>query len=40
MLTIAKKKVLSKEELDRIVRIATPRARVSITLMAFNGLRP
>lgn len=38
--TIANERVPSKEELDRIIRMATPRARVSIALMAFSGLRP
>jgi hypothetical protein len=38
--TIAGERVPSKEELDRILRMATPRARVSIALMAFSGLRP
>jgi len=38
--TIADERVPSKEELDRIIRMATPRARVSIALMAFSGLRP
>jgi integrase len=38
--TIASEKVPSKEELDRILRMATPRARVSISLMAFSGIRP
>jgi len=38
--TIADERVPSKEELDRIIRMATPRARVSFALMAFSGLRP
>ena len=33
-------RVPSKEELGKILRMATPRARVSISLMAFSGLRP
>jgi len=37
---IADERVPSKEELDRILRMATPRGRVSIALMAFSGLRP
>jgi uncharacterized Zn-finger protein len=37
---IADKRVPNKEELDRILRMATPRGRVSIALMAFSGLRP
>jgi hypothetical protein len=38
--TITNKSFPNKEELDRTLRIATLRARVSITLMAFSGLRP
>jgi hypothetical protein len=38
--TLANERVPSKEELDKILRMATPRARVSIALMAFSGLRP
>jgi len=38
--TIAGERIPSKEELERILRMATPRARVSIALMAFSGLRP
>lgn len=38
--TIAEERVPNKEELDKIVRMATPRGRVSIALMAFSGLRP
>ncbi|MGQ9468413.1 MAG: site-specific integrase [Nitrososphaerales archaeon] len=38
--TIANERIPSKEELDRMLRMATPRARVSIALMAFSGLRP
>lgn len=38
--TIANERVPSKEELSRILRMASPRARVSIALMAFSGLRP
>ncbi|MEM2212831.1 MAG: hypothetical protein QXG61_05675 [Candidatus Nezhaarchaeales archaeon] len=37
--TIANERVPGKEELDRILRMVTPRARVSIALMAFSGLR-
>jgi hypothetical protein len=37
---IAEERVPNKEELDRILRMATPRGRVSIALMAFSGLRP
>jgi len=38
--TLMNEKEPSKEELDKILRMATPRARVSISLMAFSGLRP
>ena len=38
--TIAEERVPNKEELDKIIRMATPRGRVSIALMAFSGLRP
>ena len=38
--TIANERVPSKEQLDRILRMATPRARVSAALIAFSGLRP
>jgi len=38
--TIASERVPSREELDKIIRMATPRGRVSIALMAFSGLRP
>ncbi|MEM2123399.1 MAG: site-specific integrase [Candidatus Bathyarchaeia archaeon] len=38
--TIASERVPSKEEFDRIIRMASPRGRVSIALMAFSGLRP
>jgi len=38
--TIANERVPSREEPDRIIRMATPRGRVSIALMAFSGLRP
>jgi hypothetical protein len=37
---IADERVPNKEELDRILRMATPRGRVSIALIAFSGLRP
>jgi len=37
---IARERVPNKEELEKIIRMATPRARVSIALMAFSGLRP
>lgn len=33
-------RVPSKEELVKILRMATPRARVAIALMAYSGLRP
>lgn len=35
---IADEWVPSKEELNRILRLVTPRGRVSIALMAFSGL--
>jgi len=38
--TLASEKVPSKEDLEKIIRMATPRARASIALMAFSGLRP
>jgi site-specific recombinase XerC len=38
--TIADERIPSKEELDKIIRMATPRGRVSISFMAFSGLRP
>jgi site-specific recombinase XerC len=38
--TIINERIPNKEELDRIMRMASPRARVSIVLMAFSGLRP
>lgn len=38
--TLREERVPTKEELDKILRMATPRARVSIALMAFCGLRP
>ncbi|MGH2639661.1 MAG: site-specific integrase, partial [Rhabdochlamydiaceae bacterium] len=38
--TIANERIPSKEELSRILRMGSPRARVSIALMAFSGLRP
>ncbi|MEM0133304.1 site-specific integrase [Acidiplasma sp.] len=38
--TIVNERVPSKEELARILRKATSRARVAIAIMAFSGLRP
>ncbi len=38
--TIANERVPSKDELSRILRMASPRGRVSIAMMAFSGLRP
>lgn len=38
--TIADERVPTKEELAKIIRKASTRGRVSIALMAFNGLRP
>ncbi|MDG7026386.1 MAG: site-specific integrase, partial [Nitrososphaerota archaeon] len=36
--TIANERVPSKDELSRIVRMASPRGRVSIASLAFSGL--
>ena len=38
--TLANERIPSKEELVRILRMATPRARVASALIAFSGLRP
>ena len=38
--TITNERVPTKEELGRILRMATPRGRVAISLMAYSGLRP
>ncbi|MDG6978048.1 MAG: site-specific integrase [Nitrososphaerota archaeon] len=38
--TIANERVPSKDELSRILRMASLRGRVSIAVMAFSGLRP
>src|SRR2546427_5607055 len=38
--TIANERVPSKDELSRILRMASPRGRVSIASTAFSGLRP
>jgi len=38
--TLRNERVPNKEELDKILRMATPRGRVSVALMAFSGLRP
>jgi hypothetical protein len=38
--TLANERIPSKEELARILRLATLRARISCALMAFSGLRP
>ena len=38
--TIANERVPSKEELAKIIRMASRRCRVSMGLMAFSGLRP
>ena len=38
--TIVNERIPNREELDRILRMATPRGRISIALMAFSGLRP
>ncbi len=39
-LTLTNERVPTKEELGRILRMATPRGRVAISLMAYSGLRP
>jgi len=38
--TIANERVPSKDELSRILRMASPRGRVSVAMIAFSGLRP
>jgi hypothetical protein len=38
--TIANERVPNKDELSKILRMASPRGRVSIAMMAFSGLRP
>ena len=38
--TIANERVPSKDELSRIIRMASPRGRVSVASTAFSGLRP
>lgn len=38
--TLAHERVPTRDELSKILRMATPRARVSIAMMAFSGLRP
>ena len=38
--TIASERIPSKDELSRILRMASPRGRTSVALMAFSGLRP
>ncbi|MDE1852173.1 MAG: site-specific integrase [Thaumarchaeota archaeon] len=38
--TIANERVPSKDELSKILRMASPRGRVSIAMIAFSGLRP
>ena len=38
--TIANERVPTKEELSSIIRKATTRGRIAISLMAFTGLRP
>ena len=38
--TIANERIPSKDELSRILRMASPRGRVSIAMIAFSGLRP
>ncbi|MHB1709771.1 MAG: hypothetical protein ACYCT2_09915 [Thermoplasmataceae archaeon] len=39
-LNAERERILDKEELSRILRIATLRERVAISLMAYSGLRP
>ena len=38
--TIADERVPNKDELSRILRMASPRGRLSISMIAFSGLRP
>ena len=38
--TLTNERVPSKEELGKILRMATPRGRIAISLMAYSGLRP
>lgn len=38
--TIANERIPSKDELSRILRMASPRGRVSIAMTAFSCLRP
>jgi hypothetical protein len=38
--TIADERIPDKKELERILRMATPRGRVSAAFIAFSGLRP
>ncbi len=38
--TVANERIPSKDELSRILRMASPRGRVSIAMIAFSGLRP
>jgi hypothetical protein len=38
--TIANERIPSKDELSRILRMASLRGRVSVAMMAFSGLRP
>ena len=38
--TLINERVPSKEELGKILRMATPRGRIAISLMAYSGLRP
>lgn len=37
---LAEERVPTREELSKIIRMATPRGRVAIAMMAFGGLRP
>lgn len=38
--TIADERVPTKDELSRILRMASPRGRISVSMIAFSGLRP
>ncbi|MDG6925729.1 MAG: site-specific integrase [Nitrososphaerota archaeon] len=38
--TIATERVPSKDELSKILRMASPRGRISVAIMAFSGVRP
>jgi hypothetical protein len=38
--TLSKERIPTRDELSKVLRMATPRGRVSIAMMAFSGLRP